>query len=133
VIVLAGELPVIVLVTGGRDFSDRRKLDTVLDGQHARTPFDLLIHGAAPGADTLANLWAFSRGIQPVACPALWDFYGKPAGRKRNRAMLLIRPNMVIAFPGGTGTANMCEEALQAGVTVLDYRFVYPNNQDLIS
>jgi len=41
----------IVLVTGGRDYSDRSKLNTVLDGMHARMPFDLLIHGGAPGAD----------------------------------------------------------------------------------
>jgi hypothetical protein len=123
----------IVLVTGGCDFSDRRKLDTVLDALHARAPFDLLIHGAAPGADTLANLWAFSRGVQPAACPALWDFYDKKAGPIRNRAMLLLKPNFVVAFPGHNGTADMCEAALQAGVTVIDYNFVYPDNQDLVS
>jgi hypothetical protein len=122
----------IVLVTGGRDYSDRKQVNGVLDSIHQETPIDLLVHGAATGADTLANIWAFSRGVQPCACPALWDFYGKPAGHKRNLAMLLIKPNLVVAFPGGTGTADMCEIALQAGILMFSYEFVYPGNQDLV-
>jgi hypothetical protein len=120
----------IVLVTGGRDFSDRDMVDKVLDSIHAETPINLLVHGAARGADTLANLWAFSRGVQPAACPALWDYYGKPAGHKRNCAMLLIKPDLVVAFPGGSGTSDMYSLASEAGIRAFRYEFV---NQDLIS
>ena len=112
----------IVLVTGGRNFSDRDKFNDVMDSLHFAQPFEAVIHGAASGADTLANLWAFERGVQPVACPALWDYHGKPAGAKRNRAMLLLRPDLVIAFPGGKGTNDMVAAARDALFRIADYR-----------
>ena len=123
----------IVLVTGGRDYSDVKKLRAALDKLNSLHPFELLVHGCATGADTLAARWAMSRGIHPVGVPALWDFYGKGAGHLRNLAMLKLEPDLVIAFPGGEGTADMCEAALQVGITVVDYNFIYPDNQDLVS
>jgi hypothetical protein len=112
----------IVLVTGGHSFSDRDKFNDVMDSIHRAQPLEAVIHGAASGADTLANLWAFSRGVQPVACPALWDYHGKRAGGKRNRAMLLLRPDLVIAFPGGRGTNDMVNTAREQLFRVFDYR-----------
>jgi UDP-N-acetylmuramoylalanine-D-glutamate ligase len=32
------------------------------------------------------------------------------------------KPDLVVAFPGGRGTANMVEQAKQAGVEVIDAR-----------
>lgn len=50
---------------------------------------------------------------------ANWDFYAKRAGSIRNGWMLKwAQPELVIAFPGGIGTANMKEQAYQAGVPV---------------
>ena len=118
----------IVLVTGGRDYSDVRTLQAELTRINKATPFTLLIHGCAQGADMHAANWALSRGIHPVGVPALWDFYSKQAGPIRNRAMLWLKPELVIAFPGGNGTANMVGQARQAGIKVIDI-----SNQDLVS
>lgn len=110
----------IVLVTGGRDFNNVRVIGETLDCFHAAHPFDLLVRGCATGVDTIAAVWAMERGIQPVGCPALWDFHGKAAGAKRNSAMLALEPDVVIVFPGGRGTANMRALAIAVGVTVID-------------
>jgi len=111
-----------ILVCGGRDFADKDFLFDWLDDYRSRCldPITHLIHGAARGADTLAGEWAALRGIQPVACPALWRAHGsKAAGPMRNAAMLQLWPDIVIAFPGGTGTANMVRQSRQAGILVV--------------
>jgi hypothetical protein len=110
----------IVLVTGGRDYSDVNKIRETLDKVHKEHHIQLLVHGCATGADTLAASWAIIRGIQPAGCPALWDFYGKPAGAIRNRAMLWIKPELCVAFPGDDGTANMVGQARSAGIRVIE-------------
>jgi hypothetical protein len=108
-----------VLVCGGRDFSDREKLASALDAIHLRTPFSVLIHGAAPGADTLAGEWARERGIAVVPFPADWKGQGRAAGPIRNKRMLDEgRPDLVVAMPGGRGTANMVSQAENANVAV---------------
>lgn len=111
----------ILLVCGGRHYEDKARVASVLADIHARTPLSHLIHGQATGADMLAASWAANNGIQPVACPALWEYYrsmGRPgaAGPARNKAMLALRPGAVVAFPGGAGTANMVAAAKAAGV-----------------
>ena len=105
-----------VLVTGGRDFSDRALLVKVLDTLHERHAFTLLIHGDARGADRLAGGWAEGRGVQVLACPADWAKHGRAAGPIRNGEMLRHEPNLLVAFPGGKGTANMTELAKKAGL-----------------
>lgn len=109
-----------LLVTGGRDFTDRQLLFQALDQLHAEHHFTLLIHGDARGADRLAGEWAQDRGIQVLACPADWKQHGRIAGPIRNRQMLDKKPDLVVAFPGGAGTRNMVEIARKAGVVVID-------------
>lgn len=109
-----------LLVTGGRDFSDSPYLYRWLQLAHLRYGFCLLIHGGARGADALADAWARSHGVQPCCCDALWPYYRsrgvvKAAGAIRNGNMLKLSPQLVIAFPGGTGTADMLMQARQAG------------------
>ncbi|MDH5451742.1 MAG: DUF2493 domain-containing protein [Paracoccaceae bacterium] len=109
-----------VIVCGGRDFSDRVSLGVALNAQHAFVPFRLLLHGGARGADLLAAEWADSRNIPSLEYRADWQRYGNGAGPIRNRRMLDEgRPGLVIAFPGGLGTANMCEIAEKAGINVI--------------
>lgn len=110
--------PFIVLVTGGRKYFDKWTVWTTLSCLHAQRRITHLIHGAASGADTLADAWAEDHGVQPVACRALWDVLGNGAGRRRNFAMSQLRPDCVVAFPGGTGTASMLEIAREAGIEV---------------
>ena len=108
-----------LLVTGGRDFSDHDFLFTTLDRLHAEHHLTLLIHGDARGADRLASEWAKERGIEILACPADWKRYGRGAGPKRNRQMLDEHPDLVVAFPGGSGTRHMVLIAEDAGVKVI--------------
>lgn len=109
-----------VLVCGGRNYVDYIHLRAVLDALHAAKPITEVIHGGARGADDLANHWARTRGIARKVFPAAWGEHGKAAGMIRNRAMLTDgKPDMVVAFPGGKGTANMMALARKAGLGVM--------------
>ena len=111
-----------VLVCGGRDFVDYEQVGEVLDRIHAETPIFAIIHGNARGADTCADVWATRRKADGVRCwpfPAQWSKYGKAAGPRRNQTMLGMKPDLVVAFPGGSGTADMVRRAEAAGIPVL--------------
>ena len=108
-----------VLVTGGRDFSDRELLFDTLDRLHAAYSFAVLIHGDANGADRLAGEWGAARGVTVEAHPADWKTHGRAAGPIRNQKMLEEKPGLVVAFPGGRGTADMVRKAKQAGLEVV--------------
>lgn len=120
-----------VLVCGGREFNDRDYVFQQLERLHSRHRFRLLIHGGAGGADSIADAWARGSGVQPVTCEPLWYYYRakglvRAAGVLRNQAMLLLHPQLVIAFPGGRGTADMINRATLAGVPVLNLAKDYP-------
>jgi len=82
-----------------------------------------VIQGGATGADTGAERWAWASEI-PVTCfRADWEQYGRQAGPLRNTQMLAEgRPDAVIAFPGGKGTADMVRKARAAGLPVVEAR-----------
>lgn len=106
-----------LLVCGGRQFTDYYRFEQAM----SQLPFTprFVIHGGAKGADTLADQWGKSHGIQPVRLDAMWDAHGKGAGPKRNQAMLdIMQPNYCVAFPGGSGTADMIRRCKSAGITV---------------
>lgn len=106
-----------VLVCGGRDYVRRDVLFSVLNSEHAQDPITLLIHGGMTGADSLAGDWARHVGVKWEAYPAYWRSEGKAAGPIRNARMLAEgKPDLVIAFPGNSGTADMVSKAMRAGV-----------------
>ena len=108
-----------VLVCGGREFFDAAAVDRVLDRVHRLRGIALVIHGEATGADTLAHQWAVGAGVPIEGYPADWHAHGLSAGMRRNHMMLREgQPDVVIAFPGGIGTAMMIEIAGRAGVPV---------------
>ena len=109
-----------VIVCGGRDFADDKLLFSTLDRLHKQTPITLIIHGAARGADALAGTWAILRDVPMTMYAANWLLYGKAAGPIRNRQMLEEKPDLVVAMPGGRGTADMVRAAREAGVSVLE-------------
>ena len=110
-----------VLVTGGRGFSDGEAVRQVLDHIANTAGLARVVHGAAKGADSLANDYARDKGIDVAAHPAQWDRFGNAAGPRRNAEMLeQEKPDLVIAFSGGRGTADMTRRAREAGVPVLD-------------
>ncbi|WP_068458962.1 DUF2493 domain-containing protein [Hyphomicrobium sulfonivorans] len=107
-----------VLVCGGRDFSDAAAVSRELDALALSGPLTL-IEGGAFGADRLARLWALRKGLEVVTFPANWKLHGKAAGPLRNQEMLDAgRPDLVVAFVGGRGTADMVRRARAAGVKV---------------
>ena len=110
-----------VLVCGGRDYTDRDKLFAELDSLHNAHHFTYLIEGGARGADRLAYAWAVSRSIQGMEYTAEWGRYGPAAGPIRNQRMIDVgKPDLVVAFPGGSGTADMVQRAKDAGITVME-------------
>ncbi len=113
----------VVLACGGRTYANEERIFAVLDELHARKPITLLVHGAARGADTLAGSWADMRGVACKACPANWMVFGRQAGSTRNGAMLIEhKPDLVVAFPGGPGTADMVVQARWNKVLVLEVK-----------
>lgn len=78
-------------------------------------------NGACPtGADWLVAEWVWrvygARYL--VLFPANWAL-GKRAGPLRNERMIAtFKPDLVVAFPGGKGTANCVEIARKYGVPV---------------
>lgn len=105
-----------ILVCGGRDYDNMGKVREVLDELNP----SLVIHGAARGADQLAQHWCDYNHVDFLQFPADWKRHGKAAGPLRNAKMLRYgKPGLVVAFPGGRGTANMVKLALEADVPVL--------------
>lgn len=112
-----------VLVCGGRDFTNADLLNRELDRLHAEHGFGGLIEGGAPGADTLAGVWADARGVPRQTFPADWKKHRRAAGPIRNQQMLDEgKPDLVVAFPGGTGTAGMMKLAKTAGVRIVEVK-----------
>ncbi len=83
-----------------------------------------IISGAAKGVDSVAIDWAITNWLSFKEFPANWDKYGKAAGPIRNKQMLEEgKPDLVVAFPGGRGTANMVKLAKEAGVEVIEIEY----------
>lgn len=109
-----------ILVTGGRNYANVRLLTRTLDDLARTRAIAVIIHGNAPGADSLAAEWARRSRVPVEAYPADWR-RGKGAGPERNARMLAEgKPDLVVAFPGGRGTADMVRRARAAGVRVVE-------------
>lgn len=109
-----------VLVCGGRDYSDRGRVFNVLSKLHVDAGITLIIEGGARGADRLASEWAEASLVPCDRYEADWEAYGSFAGPMRNKVMLSAgKPDLVIAFPGRRGTADMIRKAHRAGVSVI--------------
>ena len=110
-----------VIVCGGRDYANFEMLSLVMDELHAKTPISMVIQGGAKGADDLAFRWACrTKNVSITTHHAEWEKHGRAAGPIRNAHMLQDSPDLVIAFPGGRGTANMVKQSKAAGVPVIE-------------
>ena len=113
----------IMLVCGGRSYTDKERLWSTLNGFLQSRRVRRVISGGARGADTMAEDWAKARGIECVVFHADWAKYGRAAGPIRNQQMLDEgRPTLVVAFPDGRGTADMVRRARSAGVEVIEVK-----------
>ena len=109
-----------VVVTGSRHLEDKALVYTTLSRIHEQFNIKCLAHGGATGADALAHAWAWEKGIQPARFDANWTKFKKGGGPKRNAAMLdVVRPNLVIAFPGNAGTADCVTAAKERKIPIV--------------
>ena len=107
-----------VLVCGGRDGCTWTH--EFLDMVHGAIPIDVLIQGGARGVDAQAAQWAIANGIAIEEYRADWARHSRGAGPIRNKQMLVEgKPTLVVAMPGGRGTANMVKQAKAAKITVM--------------
>ena len=107
-----------ILITGGRDFTNRKMINHVLNTYTNRG--DTLIVGGARGVDTIAEQFAFRKDRAVDRHMADWEKYGKRAGCIRNREMVQSGADLCIAFPGGRGTADCIKQARKAGIPVFE-------------
>lgn len=120
-----------MLICGGRDFIDTEYAYDAFEEFHGACPVTCVISGWANGADTLGMEWAKSRAIKVEAYAPDWDRHGKKAGPIRNQRMLDEgQPDVVMALPGGAGTAHMASIARKAGVEVIQFEYLYFKKED---
>ncbi|MFW5916730.1 MAG: DUF2493 domain-containing protein [Bacteroidota bacterium] len=121
----------LVCVTGGREFHEVKLIWYTLDVFHKQIGIDNLISGMARGTDSIAVEWAKAREI--IYTPK-WPDYKKyqpwEAPLKRNIAMCKMKPDWLIEFPGGTGTAHMVRSAHKYGIEVINYKQVWEMDPD---
>lgn len=113
------------VVCGGRDYV--LSVDGLfhLDLIRLHLPITELVCGKARGIDTSARRWAEFNGIPIKDFPADWDRHGKAAGYIRNAEMAEYA-DAVVALPGGRGTDNMVQQAIEKGLRVVDIRTRMP-------
>lgn len=114
-----------ILVTGSRTYN---KPLIILNALMQFVDAEL-IHGGAKGADEIAGRAARKLGFKEIEVKADWDMHGKAAGPIRNRQMLDMQPDVVLAFKDGDspGTSDCIKEARNRGLMV----YVY-NNEGLV-
>jgi hypothetical protein len=118
-------------VTGGRDFTDAASVSLALN-QAVSAGFRALgypedwrvrlAHGACRGVDDAADWWAKALEVERKPYPVTaeeWSSLGPKAGQLRNDHMLAdFRPHLLIAMPGGPGTAGCVGFARARGIPV---------------
>lgn len=120
-----------ILITGSRDWRDVEGVRAaILDALSGQPGTDhTIIHGAAIGADSIADAVARQLGLKIEAYPAAWSQHQdncseacrnerrcKRAGMVRNHQMVSSGADICLAFikdesRGATGCANIAEAA----------------------
>lgn len=116
-----------ILITGSRNWTDRGMIRRALcragrdAGAHPQET--TVVHGGAPGADTIAGEVAAEFGCRVEVHPADWDRYSKAAGPIRNAGMVTAGADLCLAFPIGEsrGTRDCIRQARLAGIPVTEH------------
>lgn len=120
-----------ILICGGRNYDDRtyfyhfmdRVIEKIRGTGESQKRDVVIIHGAARGADSLADDYGRERGLRVIRYPADWENHGRSAGPIRNKLMLTGGdPHVIVAFKGGRGTADMIRQGKKAGVPVYEVK-----------
>lgn len=140
-----------VLVTGSRDWDLPAQIGAILRdvaewawNSRALLPAQItVVHGAARGADLMADACAVSLGMKTEPHPANWAQFGKAAGSIRNAHMVSLGADLCLAFirpcvrtapcdaalpavHDSHGAAQCVKVATLAGITVKIYRRGFP-------
>ncbi len=91
----------------------------VLDGLRHRFQITEVYVGDAMGVDRDVYDWCKARGLRVTKFKAHWDVWGNMAGSVRNGKMLKDgNPDLLIAFPGGVGTADCVRQATERRISI---------------
>ncbi len=116
----------VIAAGGGRDLAwPHQRVAAELLARSGGRLVHLLLHGGARGADAAIAHAAHQLGWSALVMPAEWRRHGRAAGPIRNRELLQLAvaraeahtsPGvstsvLVVAFPGGSGTASLVREA----------------------
>ncbi len=106
-----------ILITGSREWTNGRRIVERLLQEPDGT---VIIEGGAMGADSFAAHAAMALGFKRIEVRADWGKYGKSAGPIRNRQMLDMKPDLVLAFckNRSRGTMDCVNEALARKIPV---------------
>ena len=117
---------VVIVAAGGRDLVwPQERIASALLQRSGGRPVHLLLHSGARGADRAIGRAAQQLGWRVQSLAADWRRHGRAAGPIRNRLLLeqaLVEAQahtcpafsasvLVIAFPGGAGTASLVQQA----------------------
>ena len=123
---IAPSCSLVIAAGGGRDLAwSHQRIAAELLARTGGRPVHLLLHGGARGADAAIGRAAQQLGWSALVLPAQWQLHGRAAGPIRNRELLeqaIARAEahsspgyqasvLVVAFPGGTGTASLVQQA----------------------
>ena len=116
----------VIAAGGGRDLAwPHQRVAAELLARSGGRSVQRLFHGGARGADAAIARAAHQLGWPALALPAAWERHGRAAGPIRNRELLEqavaravahTSPGssasvLVVAFPGGPGTASLVQQA----------------------
>jgi hypothetical protein len=116
----------VIAAGGGRDLAwPHQRIAAVLLARTGGRLVHLLLHGGARGADAAIARAADQLGWCSLVMPAQWQQHGRAAGPIRNRELLQqaiaravahsspgsMASVLVVAFPGGAGTASLVQQA----------------------
>ena len=116
----------VIAAGGGRDLVwPHQRVAAELLARSGGRLVHLLLHGGARGADAAIARAAHQLGWCSLVMPAQWQQHGRAAGPIRNRELLhqaiaravahsspgSMASVLVVAFPGGAGTASLVQQA----------------------
>jgi predicted Rossmann-fold nucleotide-binding protein len=116
----------VIAAGGGRDLAwPHQRIAAELLARSSGRLVHLLLHGGARGADAAIARAAHQLGWCSLVMPAHWQQHGRAAGPIRNRELLQqaiaravahsspgsMASVLVVAFPGGPGTASLVQQA----------------------
>lgn len=114
-----------ILITGSRDWDNPDAIEDAILDLNNWNPIDwdevVIVHGDCPtGADAMAQKFAEETGIATERHPADWNKHGRAAGPIRNKQMVDLGADIVLAFPKGksAGTRGCTKLAQDAGLVV---------------